>query len=42
MRHFLSLKDFSKDEIIEIIDLSLKIKKDLKKGYLKIICLKKR
>ena len=35
MRHFLSLKDFSKDEIIEIIDLSLKIKKDLKKGILK-------
>jgi ornithine carbamoyltransferase len=35
MRHFLSLKDFSKDEIIEIIDLSLNIKKDLKKGILK-------
>ena len=35
MRHFLSLKDFSKDEIIEIIDLSLEIKKDLKKGIIK-------
>ena len=35
MRHFLSLKDFSKDEIIEIIDFSLKIKNDLKKGILK-------
>ncbi len=32
MRHFLTLKDFSKDEILEIIDLGLKIKADLKKG----------
>ena len=32
MRHFLTLKDFSKEEILEIIDISLKIKKDLKAG----------
>lgn len=30
MRHFLTLKDFSKEEILEIIDIGLKIKKDLK------------
>jgi len=35
MRHFLSLKDFSKDEILEMIDLALKIKKQTKKGKLK-------
>ena len=32
MRHFLTLKDFSKEEILEIIDIGLKIKKDLKAG----------
>lgn len=30
MRHFLTLKDFSKEEILEIIDIGLKIKKNLK------------
>ncbi len=32
MRHFLTLKDFSKEEILEIIDLGLEIKKNLKSG----------
>ena len=32
MKHFLTLKDFTKDEILEIIDLGLEIKKDLKNG----------
>jgi ornithine carbamoyltransferase len=32
MRHFLTLKDFSKEEILEIIELGLSIKKDLKRG----------
>jgi ornithine carbamoyltransferase len=32
MRHFLTLKDFSKEEILEIIDLGLGIKKNLKNG----------
>ena len=32
MRHFLTLKDFTKDEILEIIDIGLAIKKDLKNG----------
>jgi len=32
MRHFLTLKDFTKKEILEIIDIGLKIKKDLKQG----------
>ena len=35
MRHFLTLKDFTKEEILEIIDLGLKIKKDLKAGVFK-------
>jgi ornithine carbamoyltransferase len=39
VRHFLSLKDFTKEEIIEIIELGLKIKKETKnkifKPYLK-------
>ena len=30
MRHFLTLKDFTKDEILEIIDIGLEIKKNLK------------
>ncbi len=41
MRHFLSLKDFTKDEILEIINLGLKIKKDLKNGILKDLMPKK-
>lgn len=32
MKHFLTLKDFTKDEILEIINLGLEIKKDLKNG----------
>ncbi len=32
MRHFLTLKDFSKKEILEIVDLAFKIKKKFKKG----------
>ena len=35
MRHFLTLKDFTKEEILEIIDIGLAIKKDLKNGVLK-------
>jgi len=31
MRHFLTLKDFSKDEIFEMIDLAQKIKKQTQK-----------
>jgi len=31
MRHFLTLKDFTKDEILEIIELSIKIKKQTKR-----------
>lgn len=41
MKHFLSLKDFTKDEILEIIDLGLKIKKDFKKGIFEDLMLKK-
>ena len=32
MKHFLTLQDFSKTEILEMIDLAFKIKKELKKG----------
>ena len=35
MRHFLTLADFSKEEILEIIDLAFKIKKETKDGVLK-------
>ena len=35
MRHFLTLKDFTKEEILEIINLGLEIKKDLKAGIYK-------
>jgi len=35
VRHFLTLKDFTKEEILEIIDLALEIKKDLKAGVYK-------
>ncbi len=35
MRHFLTLKDYTKEEILEIIELSLEIKKDLKAGTYK-------
>ena len=35
MRHFLTLKDFSKEEILEIINIGLQIKKDLKAGIYK-------
>jgi len=35
VRHFLTLKDFTKKEILEIIEIGLKIKKDLKAGVYK-------
>ncbi len=35
MRHFLTLRDFTKDEILEIIDTGLEIKNNLKKGVYK-------
>jgi len=35
MRHFLTLKDFTKAEILEMIDLAIKIKKQAKKGKYK-------
>ena len=33
MRHFLTLKDFTKKEILEIIETGLQIKRELKAGY---------
>ncbi|MBU1659328.1 ornithine carbamoyltransferase [bacterium] len=35
MRHFLTLRDFTKEEILEIIDTAIEIKKDLKAGIYK-------
>ncbi len=35
MRHFLTLKDFTKEEILEIIDTGLEIKNNLRKGVYK-------
>ncbi len=35
MKHFLTLKDFSKTEILEIIDIAFDIKKELKNGIRK-------
>ncbi len=35
MRHFLTLKEFSKEEILEIINLAIKIKAETKQGELK-------
>ncbi|QKF64265.1 ornithine carbamoyltransferase [Campylobacter corcagiensis] len=36
MRHFLTLKDYTKDEILEILDLADEIKAQTKKGDLKL------
>jgi ornithine carbamoyltransferase len=35
LRHFLTLRDYTKEEILEIIDIGLQIKKDLKAGIYK-------
>ena len=35
MKHFLTLKDYSKDEILEIIDLAIEIKKETKQKIFK-------
>jgi ornithine carbamoyltransferase len=33
MRHFLTLHEYTKEEILEIIDLGLEIKQNLKKAF---------
>ncbi len=35
MRHFLTLNDFTRDELFEILDLAIEIKKELKEGKIK-------
>jgi len=35
LRHFLTLKDFTKEEILEIVNLGIEIKKDLRAGIYK-------
>ncbi len=35
MKHFLTLKDYSKEEIVEIIDLAIQIKKEIKENIFK-------
>ena len=35
MKHFLTLKEFSRDEIIEILNLAIEIKRDFKNGSAK-------
>jgi len=35
VRHFLTLKDYTKEEILEIIDIGLEVKKNLKNGVYK-------
>jgi ornithine carbamoyltransferase len=37
MRHFLTLKDYTKEEILEIINISIEIKKNLKNKVFKNI-----
>ena len=36
-RHFLTLKDFTPEEIIYLLDLAAELKEKRKKGYLSII-----
>lgn len=36
-RHFLTLKDFTPEEIIYLLDLAAELKEKKKKGYLSII-----